>query len=72
MIRAAKPGILPSDYVLIDELKSSSLIYDDYSKLNFIIKNLVDNKGALHLLKKEAQKNSLLFNPYYIYKNLSN
>jgi hypothetical protein len=70
MIRAAKPGILPIDYALIDELKSSSVIYEDYLKLRIIIKNLVENKIMIDSLKKEAQKNSLLFDPCYIYKNL--
>lgn len=70
MIRAAKPGILPSGYALIDELKSSTLIYNNYAELKDILLSLVGNQEKIVRLKKEAQRNSLLFDPKYIYKNI--
>lgn len=70
MIRAAKPGILPKSYALIDALKSSTLVYGNYSELKNILKDLIENKEKILSLKMEAQNNSLLFDPEFIYEKI--
>ena len=70
LIRAAKPGIIPEGYNIIDELKSSVLYYRDMDQLKKILSRLSDDKNYLKILKKEAQKNSQSFEPSLIYKNL--
>lgn len=70
MIRFAKPGICISGYNLMDELKSSVLFYANSGELKSIIKDLILKEGMLTELKSEARKNSLLFTPEAIYKQL--
>lgn len=70
MIRAAKPGILPKEYLLIDELKSSTLIFDNYKHLDEILRELYFNKNKLLNLKQEAKKNSHQFEPKNIYESI--
>jgi hypothetical protein len=70
LIRAAKPGIMVEGYEIMDELKSSVLIYKDLNQLKEILIRLADDKNYLAILKKEAQRNSISFEPALIYKNL--
>jgi hypothetical protein len=71
MIRFAKPGICISGYNLMDELKSSVLFYTSPEEFKSIIRDLLLRKGMLAELKNEARKNSLLFTPKAIYKQLT-
>jgi hypothetical protein len=71
MVRTAKPGILPANYALIDELHSSTLVFNDYPHLDNILKDLIINKDKLSLLKSEALKNSQFFEPIYLYNNIT-
>ncbi|MGE5400252.1 MAG: hypothetical protein ACM3S2_07600 [Ignavibacteriales bacterium] len=71
MIRFAKPGICIAGYNLMDELKSSVLFYGNPGQLKDILKKILSDKNLLTGLKKEARKNSLLFTPESIYKQLT-
>ncbi len=70
MIRCAKPGLLPEGYALIDDLKSSSIIFRNYEDLIIKIQELIQNPSSLNRLKEEALKNSLKFEPEKILKEL--
>jgi hypothetical protein len=70
MIRAAKPGILPIDYNVINELESSTIRFRDYKELLDILINLVNHRDNLLSLKQEALKNSLKFTPSGVYQKL--
>jgi len=70
MIRVAKPGLLPEKYLLIDELKSSTLLFKDYGDLANIIKRIVIEPLLLDQLTVAAEKNSLLFEPSVVLKTL--
>lgn len=70
MIRCAKPGIIISGYEVIEELKTSSIIYDNYDELKEILVNLAGNPEKMRQLKNEAYKNSLKFEPSGLYREL--
>ena len=72
MIRAAKPGIVITGYPVINELKSSTLVYSNYDELKNILIDLTNNPDKLKYLKNEAYKNSLKFEPSKLYKELEN
>ena len=55
------PGIYPSDYIILDGLKSSSLFYYDAKSLYNTIKSLINNKKQLARLYFEAHNNSKKF-----------
>lgn len=70
LIRAAKPGIISIGYDIMEELKSSVLFYENFDQLKEILLKLADNRDYLDKLKKEAQSNSLYFEPSLIYNRL--
>jgi hypothetical protein len=70
MIRVAKPGMLPGNYALIDELKTSSLIFADYREFARQVKRLVSEPEFLKNLTLAAEKNSLHFEPSKLLKSL--
>jgi hypothetical protein len=70
MISAAKPGILPADYELMEELRSSTLQFDTYQHLSGLIKKLINDQEFLKTLKFEAEKNAEKFTPDCIYQTL--
>lgn len=63
MIRCGKPGLLPIEYSLIDELESSTIIFKDYEDLSKIIRDLIHEPEKINQLKEEALKNSHKFEP---------
>ncbi len=70
MIKFGKPGILPKDYALIDELKTSTLTYGNYDELASIFKRLINEPELLLHLSEEAVKNSRYFEPEKILNSL--
>lgn len=71
LIRFAKPGICISGYNLMEELKSSVLFYNGPEELKGILKDLLLKEGMLRELKDRARKNSLLFSPKAVYRQLT-
>lgn len=72
MVKTAKPGFLPAGYSILPELKDSTLIFSTYEELGLLIKNLIDDKDKLALLKQKAKVNSGHFSPEKVYKRLIN
>ncbi len=70
MIRCGKPGILPADYALINELKTSTIVFKDYDDLDKILRDLIQNPRRIGELKKEALNNSNKFVPDVLLNNL--
>ncbi len=60
MIRAAKPGIMPAEYSVLQELRTSTQTFKDYSELKSIFDELT-NLELLNKLKEEAKINSQKF-----------
>jgi hypothetical protein len=60
-IQHSKPLIVPKDFKVINELKSSTLQYDSAEELENIITELIKDKDKLEKLEKEAYKNSKHF-----------
>lgn len=72
MIKAAKPGFLPSDYNNLSELESSTIIFDNYDDLFSKLTNIIEHKSELDDLKNNALINSNKFLPKVIYEQLNN
>jgi hypothetical protein len=70
MIAAAKPGLLPADYDLIEELQSSAMTYKDDQDLLTKIMLLINKPDILQTLNKSALANSQKFTPQAIYGSL--
>lgn len=70
MIRAAKPGLVIHSYPIIDEVKSSTLFFENYDQFGTILIKLIENRNLLLELKKEAIRNSQQFSPNIVYNNL--
>jgi hypothetical protein len=70
MLRAAKPGLLPSQYSMATEFNDSTLFFDDYGQLVKIIKTLVDDRSALVDLKAAAKTLSVGYLPQNLYPRL--
>ena len=70
MIRAAKPGILPIEYDLLDELKSSTIQFLDYADLKLKLIELAKNPALLNQLSENALNNSKLFSASNIYNSI--
>jgi hypothetical protein len=70
MIKAAKPGLVPSEYPLEETLKSSVLTFDKYEELPQLLLNLCQNKSVFQNLKQEALKNANKYTPLSIFTNL--
>ncbi len=60
-IQYAKPIIVPEDFVMLPELKTSTLTYSCEKDLEENISNLVDNPDKMKQLKKEAYRNAQKF-----------
>jgi glycosyltransferase involved in cell wall biosynthesis len=60
-IQYAKPIIVPEDFVMLPELKTSTLTYSSEKDLEQHISNLVDNPDKMKQLKKEAHRNAQKF-----------
>jgi len=71
MIKAAKPGILPYNYPLPEEIISGTIRYENYEHLGKILTGLIINRQSVSDLKKIALKNSGNFNPERIYKQIT-
>jgi hypothetical protein len=70
MIKAAKPGILPVNYHVPEELLSSTMLFHDYSDLTRIIEDLINSRELLVELKRKAIDNSKHFSPEMIYNQI--
>ena len=60
-IQYCKPLIVPTEFNVINEMKSSTLKYKTPENLEKILVELIENKNKLEYLKKEACKNSEKF-----------
>ena len=60
-IQYCKPLIVPIEFYVINEIKSSTLYYKSAEDLEKILVEIVENKNKLEELKKEACKNSEKF-----------
>jgi len=60
-IQYCKPLIVPQEFNVINEMKSSTLKYKSTDDLEKIIIELIENKDKLKNLKKEAKRNSEKF-----------
>ena len=72
MIKAAKPGILPSEYDCDNSLKSSIITFKNYDEVAKILIHLSQNQAALNDLKTKALENSKKYTPLSIYNFLEN
>lgn len=72
MIRCAKPGIVPTQYHLAQNINSSAIKYNDFNELFSDLIQCIDHPNKLAKLKEQAYKNSLLYSPEIIWKNISN
>ena len=70
MIKAAKPGILPDNYPLPEEICSSTLLYHSYEDLGRILADLINDPQSVMELQKKALTNSKHFSPEIIYNQL--
>lgn len=70
MIRAAKPGILPADYNVIEEVESSTIRFTNYTELKELLFDLINQKDKVNSLKQEAIKNSQKLSPKKLYHAL--
>jgi hypothetical protein len=71
MIRLAKPGILPSQYPVMDEIKSSVLTFSSYSDLKSLLIRIAEKRDILEELEKKAKINSLSFAPSNLLKSMN-
>ena len=72
MIKAAKPGILPTEYPCDAHLTSSVLTFKNYDDVLEILKLLFINRNELAILQVKALENALKFTPLSIYSKLEN
>lgn len=70
MIKAAKPGIVPSEYPLEKTIESSILTFKNYQDLAKILIHLTQHPEILKDLKAKALVNSLKYTPLSIYQKL--
>jgi len=61
MVSHSKIGLLPRVMKSIEELKSSTILFNDYLNLVEILKSLINNNERLNRLKDSARINSLKF-----------
>jgi hypothetical protein len=71
MIKAAKPGILPDNYPVPEEIISSTIRYESYDHLGKILTGLIKDRQAVTDLQKMALENSYFFSPGNIYKQIT-
>jgi hypothetical protein len=60
-IQYAKPMIIPADFNMVDELKSSTFFFKDPKNLEETIGKLIENKEEIKKLKQTAYNNSKHF-----------
>jgi hypothetical protein len=72
MIKYARPGLLPAHYDLIDELTSSTWVYNDYQDLGKLLKHIMHNSKERSDMKNNALKNSAYFTPSEVYTRFRN
>jgi hypothetical protein len=70
MIKAAKPGLVPSEYPLEKSLESSVLTFDKYEELPQMLLNMSVNIKILSDLKQKALDNSKKYTPLSIFNYL--
>ena len=71
-IQYCKPLIVPQEFNVINEMKSSTLNYKSIEDLEKILTELIENKNKLEYLKKEARKNSDNFSLEVLQKYFKN
>jgi hypothetical protein len=69
-IHAAKPGLMPSSYPIMESMKSSVIPFNDYSHLGKILKDLLNDRSGIEALTANALQNSLKFEPSAIYRQI--
>jgi len=70
MIKSGKPGILPGEYPVDEELKNICLFFDGYVDLCNLIKVLVADKQTVKTLKARAKDLVKNYQPENLYKQL--
>lgn len=60
-IQYAKPLVIPADFNMIKELKSSTLKYSDSKDLENVLTKVISNKQNIDNLKQKAYANSQMF-----------
>ena len=60
-IQYSKPLIIPKDFELLKEIKSSTIKYEDREDLEKKLTDIIENKGKLDEMKKQAFENSKKF-----------
>lgn len=70
MIKAAKPGLLPTGYATMPELSSSTLFYQNYTELDTLFTQLSADHDFLRNLKANARRNAQAFTPENVYHHL--
>jgi hypothetical protein len=70
MIKAAKPGIVPCEYVVEKAMQSSILKFKNYEQLSEILIHLAQNPSKLKQLKEEARKNAMHYTPLSIFNKI--
>ena len=70
MIKAAKPGILPDNYPVPEQIASSTLLFHNYEDLGRILADLINNPRSVLELQEKALANSKHFSPEIIYNQL--
>ncbi len=71
-IQYCKPLIVPQEFIVINEMKSSTLKYKSIEDLENILIEVIENKNKLENLKKEAIKNSEKFSLEILQKYFKN
>jgi hypothetical protein len=70
MIRAAKPGIVPASYQIAEELRSSTIFYQDNEDLAGILEDVISDRKKVEELQTKALVNSGKFTPESVYRKL--
>ena len=70
MIKAGKPGLLPSGYPVDDSLKDMVIPFSDYNHLLDILRMVVANSIDLNAFKAKALETAKYYQPSYLYQSL--
>lgn len=68
MIKAAKPGIFPSTYIIDELLKPICLVYDN--DLHPLLLGLLADNAQIYLLKQKALQIAMHYEPHNLYSKL--
>jgi hypothetical protein len=71
MIKAAKPGFLPTGYAYDDALKSGVVEFETYEHIAQTLLVWLNDLKSLHQLKKNAQQNALYYHPKLVYQRIN-